>query len=312
MRGRQVVIVLVALIAVGMAGLIVRVASSSSDERVLSGLLPLAQDVVDRVTISSDQSEAELVRIGDTWRVGTHDAFPFKLGLFWLRVSDIDGAQLIATNPASHERMGVANDQGTTVSFFVGQIKQDQFLVGKWAPEVGLCYLRRSGKDEVYGIPCPERAPFIFDPDPDGWRDPLVALIPREEVESLTFAYPDEEFVLKLIDGRWVVANGEGEQPADPFQVDIALRVLESAVMAIGFADEDEAEGLKFDTPDASVRIVTIEGATSPTTRLRFLERDAFSYYVRIPTEPTVFIVDRDFADGLLKRKEDFLAAGGG
>ena len=81
---------------------------------------------------------------------------------------------------------------------------------------------------------------------------------------------------------------------------------------ASGFANEEETKGLKFDPGDASVRVVTKQGSDTPTTRLRFLERDADSYYLRTPTQPTVFILDRDAADTLLKTKEELLAGGDG
>ena len=304
MKSRQVGFVLMALIAVGIAGLIVRVVSSGSNELVLSGLLPLSQDVVDRVTISSGEKEAELIRIGGTWSVRRTPVFPPKLASLWTAVSDIDGAQLIATNPNNHERMGVADGQGTVVSFYLGPSIQEQFIVGKWTDEVRLCYLRRSGTKEVHGIPCP--LANVFDPDSDGWRNPVVAAIPRDEVESLTFTYPDEEFVLTISDGDWVVASDGEERSADLRQVDIVLTTIERLLLASGFAD-DEARELDFDSPDASVRIVTRQGASSPTTRLRFLERDDISYYVNTPAQSTVFILDKRIADGLLKAEEELV-----
>ena len=315
MKGRQVRFVLMALIAVGFIGLIIRVVSSGSEEVVLSGLLPISPDVINKVTLSSSDeegqitSEAELVRFGETWRIGTHDVFSFKLDRFWESVAQIDGAQLIATNPDNHERMGVVKDQGTIVSFYLGPSIQEQLIVGEATPDVRLCYLRRAGKDEVYGIPCP--FPKLFDPDPDGWRNPIVATIPTTEVDSVTFSYPDEEFVLKISRGVWVVASGDEEQSADFFQVSGVLSALEFLV-ASGFANEEETKGLKFDPGDVSVRVVTKQGSTTPTTRLRFLERDADSYYLRTPTQPTVFILDRDAADTLLKTKDELLAGGGG
>ena len=304
MKSRQVGFVLMALIAIGIAGLIFRVASFGSEELVLTGLLPLPKDVINKVSIRSDESEAQLVRISDAWRIGNHPVFQPALNRFWNVVEEIDGAQLIATNPVNHERMGVAKGQGTTVSFFLGGSVQEQFIVGKWTPEVGLCYLRRSGRDEVYGVPCP--SPNIFDPNPDGWRNPLIVSIPRTEVESVSFTYPDEEFVLKVSEGDWIVESVIEEAPANFIRVSGILATL-NLLLALGFADDDEAKGLKFDVPDASVRVVTRAGSTSPTTRLRFLRRDDSSYYVQTPAKPGVFIVDGSLADRLLLKKEDLL-----
>ncbi len=316
MKSRQVGFVLIALIAIGLAGLVVRVISSDPSEVVLSGLLPISQDVVDSVQIGSDKgtSKATLVRKGETWTVNNQPAFQPKLNLLWTAVADIQSnAQLIAANPKNHQRMGVAEGQGTVVSFFLGDFEQEKLLIGKWTPEVGLCYVRRFGKNEVYGIPCPPpvSAGEIFDSQPDGWLDPVILRVPRSEVESITFSYPDEEFDLRFSGNDWVVVDESGENPADLVQVDTALRVLE-LLFAEGFATAEESKGLNFDTPTASVRIVTKTGSSSPTTRLRILERDDLTYYVKTPVRPTVFIVNRNLIDLLLKTKSDLLTEDAG
>ncbi len=319
MKSRQVGFVLIAMIAIGLAGLVVRVVSSGSDEVVLSGLLPISQDVVNRIVIRTEEGSTsevtlERVRDGDVWTIDNQLAFVPKMDLFWTAVADIEsGAQLIAMNPKNHQRMGVAEGQGTVVSFFLGTSILEKLIIGKWTPEVGLCYVRRSGKDDVYGIPCPAPASAseIFDPEPTGWLDPIIVSIPRNEVESVTFTYPDNEFVIRLTDGDWVVADETQEEPADLIQVDTVLRVLE-LVFADGFAAEEEARGLNFDTPTAMVRIVTTSDASVPTTRLRILRRDDLSYYLKTPARATVFIVDRNLIDLLLRTKNDFSTSGAG
>ena len=295
-----------ALIAVGIVGLIFRVVTSGSDALVLSGILPISQEVVTKVTIRSDESETNLIRSGDTWRVGAQSVFPPKLGQFWGAVSEIDGAQLISVNEETQERIGVASGQGIVVSFFLGDFIQEEFTIGKWTSDVRLCYVRRSGKVEVHAIECPVPASTIFDPDPDGWRNPVVSVIPRQEVESVAFSYPDEQFILKISEGQWVVDDGRGELPANPAQVDRLLSILE-VLVASGFAEDDEAEDLDFTVSDASLRVATFEGAGAPTTRFRLLKRDDISYYLKTPAQATTFIIDGALARELMKRIGDFL-----
>ena len=304
MNSRQVGFVLMALIALGIAVLIARVVSSGSDELVLSGLLPIDPSVINRVTFKSEDREAKLERTGDIWTIQNQPVFVPKLAQFWAAVSEIDGAQLVAKNPANHERMRVTEEWGTVVSFFLGEFIQERFIMGEPTPDVRLCYVRRSGSDDVYGIPC--GGPNIFDPDPDGWRNPVVVAIPSAEVESVTFTYPGEEFVLKIGEAEWVIANGGEELPADLRQVGSVLGTLK-LLIASDFANDEDADALDFRLPDASLRIVTRQGATTPTTRLRFLERDETSYYVSTPVQATVFIVDGGSVDALLKRQQDFL-----
>ena len=311
MKSRQVGYVLMALIIVGIAGLVARAVASGSEELVLSGLLPLSQDAIDRVTLSTDGTEAVLKRTGDSqdWQIGRHATYAPKLGMFWEVVSDLEGAQLIATNPANHGRMEVGKGQGTVVSFYRGQAISERFVIGKWTPEVLLCYVKRSGKKEVYGIPCPVAK--IFDPDPDGWRNPVILRVPRNVVETITFTSPDEEFMLKISEGTWVVAtSGEVDQPADLGEVFNLLLVLENLPDAEGFASEAEASPLRFDASTPAIRVGTVSESGFPTTRLRFLKRDGESYWVKNPADPSVYFLNSAVVDFLLKKKSDFLLEG--
>jgi hypothetical protein len=312
-KSRQVGLVLIALIAIGIAGLIARAVSSGSDELVLSGLLPLSPDVVDTVNLRSGESTAELRRIGTdatNWRVGDFPVFSQKLLEFWSAVSDIDGAQLVARNPENHSRMGVAEGQGTVMEFFLGGSIQEQFLVGKWSPDVRLCYLRRPRKNEVYSIPC--ASPDVFDADPDGWRNRIVLRVPRTAVESIAFTSPEGDFTVAITQLGSVLISEDGQEPADNGLVLNILLVLESLPEAIGFASAEEMEDLRFDASTPSIVISTFEESGVPTTRLRFIPRDDLSYYVKNPAESPVYIMDRDLVEFLLKKKEDFALPTGG
>lgn len=296
-----------ALIAIGVMGLILRIVASDSNELVLSGLLPLSQDVVDTVEIGSGDMSTKLVKRTDVWLVDNDPAFLPKLNQFWAAVADIDGAQLVSINPANHSRMGVSDDQGTKLSFKLARAEQASFIIGKWTPDVRLCYVRVSNKDEVYGIPCSN--PNIFDPNPDGWRNPVIVRVPPSEIASITFTYPDEEFELKLVDDQWTVSDvGDvlGGEQADLRQVETVLGALQ-VLVARGFAGDEEAEGLVFTGPDAvSVRIVTKPESNFPTTRVRLLPRDDVSVYAKTPVQDTVYILDLQVVNALLRSKADF------
>ena len=60
------------------------------------------------------------------------------------------------------------------------------------------------------------------------------------------------------------------------------------------------------------MRIVTRSGATNPTTRIRVLERDDLSYYVKTPVRNTVFLVNRNLLDLLLLSREELSSEDGG
>ena len=313
MKSRQVGYVLMAMIALGIIALVARIVVSDPAELVLSGLLPITTDVVDSVIIESadGQIRAKLVRPGESpvWMINNQQVFEPKLNVFWSLVADFDGAQLVATNPDNHERIGVADGQGIVLTFLVGDFEQEKFIIGEWNPGTDLCYLRRPGKTDVHAIECPGPALSVFDPYPAGWRDPIVMTIPRSEVESITFTYADEEFVLKVDGGEVVVVSGSEQEFADVSQVERVMQAVES-LLASGFADDDTVRSLAFDSPDAVVRVVTHEEAQNPTTRVRFLRRDDGSYYVRTGANPTVYILNEEVATLLLISRNELVEHG--
>jgi len=312
-KSQQVGYVLMALIAVGLAGLVFRIFAAGSDEITLRGLVQVSSEASDKILIHDRESETEteLVRLGasDTgfaWFVEDQPIFAPRLEQFWIAVSDLYDAQLVATKPASHSRLGIADGQGIEISFFFDRRSlQEKFIVGDWTPEVRLCYVRRAGKDEVFGIPCPQGN--IFDADPDSWKDPIAAAIQPGDIARVEFTYPDQQFTLAVsAEGEWFVESESGQvDAANPFAVNSVLNTLQ-LLLSTGFATEDEASKLDFAAPDAMLRIVTNEEATAPTTRLRFLDRDDATVYLAIPSRSTVFIMDRRFVGRLLLKKEDF------
>ncbi len=304
MKSNQVAYVLIALIVIGLTSLITRFISAGSNELTLSGMLPISQDIVTKVVITDGQNRTELTKTGESWRAGNYPAFIPKLNQFWIATSDINGAQLVARNPSNHRRMGVdrENGNGVKVSFFLGSAVQEEFTIGTWSPNVGMCYIRRAGKDEVYGIPCPAPAQSIFDPNPDGWRNPIIINIPRNEIESILFSYSNEEFLLTLREGQWILDRGTGvENAADITQVERVLQSIE-LLYATGFVEDNLAKDIDFSLP--SVRINTKEDSEYPDTRLRFTAAPGGSFYVRTPIHPSIFIIDPNIASALLQSRE--------
>ena len=305
MKNRQVGIFLVALIIVGALGLIVRIISSSEDEIVLAGLAPLEREFIDKVVIKSPESEATLVRNQETWYVNSNQpVFIPKINEFWEKIQLINGAGLIALNETNHERMGVS-ETGTQVSLFLGGAVQEQFVVGTWNQDVRLCYVRRAGKNPVYGIECSMSSNYVFDSRPDGWRDPIIVAIPPTEIQELVFSYPDQQFLLKLDETGWKAVNAEEEVEVDPILIQPLVGNIQG-ILAVGFASKEEAEELTFNNATPSVRIVTRPGATQPTTRIRFLPRDDETSYVKTGSHSTVYIVDIRIAELLLQPQTTF------
>ena len=290
MKSRQVGFVLIALIILGIAAIGIRLFSTGTDQIVIKGLLPISQDVVDRVEIQSQQDAMEIVKIGDSgWRVDKYPAFEPRIQDFWTSVADIPKAQLVARLAKHPNLFGVDDDQSTVVSFYLGQSVQEQFHIGKWTAEVRLCYLRKAGKNEVYGIPCPRED--LFSTDEDTWRNPIVTSIPSDSIESIDYIYPDSTQSFSLVkdaSGNWIVKSAEEDAFAN-------LRIINPLL---------QAAKLDFDAPQASIRINTTTESNIPTTKLKFIRKDELSFYVRIPSQTTVYIVDGRLADFLLMSRE--------
>ena len=307
MGSKQVGYVLIALIAIGVAGIALRLIAAGSSELTLEGILPVSPDVIDQVTITAPAgNEARLEKVNEIWQIDREEAFIPKLNQLWTAATDIDGAQLVARNPANHARMGVQEGQGINVAFWLGEFKQEEFIVGRWSQEVRLCYLRKPARDEVYAIPCPYGN--IFDSNTDGWRNPVVASIPRDAIVSIEFEYPDEDFVLRRAERGWIAESADASEPANVFAMNAVLGTLEGFI-ASGFAPESESENLDFTAPGSiSVRIITTEDSGFPTTRVRLLPRDDISLYAKTPRRPNVFLIDARAAAGLLLSLDDFTA----
>lgn len=309
MKSRQVGFVLMALIIVGIAGLVFRLFTSGSDEIILEGLIQVSSQASDRVLVEGNGFTTELQRLGDAeqgaWFVDDQPVFEPWLQQFWQGVDDLYDAQLISTNPNNHERLGVVQGDAIELSFFQDRRSlQEKFIVGTWRPAARLCYVRRAGHEETYGIPCP--GGNIFDPDPDRWKNPVVTSIPPQEISEIQFTYRDEQFLIKPNEeGEWFVIGTDGsEAPSIPFALNGIIGTLQ-LVVASGFEDDEVADTLNFTTPDAMVRVITREDASTPSTRLRFLQRDESSFYLKIPTTSTVYIVDAQRVAPLLLKMSD-------
>ena len=311
MKSRQVGYVLIALIIIGLSGLLYRIVLGGVDEFILEGMLPINQEIVNQVDITTnDGLSSELIKVNDSyWEVSQNPIFSPKLAAFWEHVDDVSGAQLVAKKAKHHQLLGVDDESSTKVSFYVGPSLQEQLHIGKWSAEVRLCYVRKSGKNEVYTIPCPQNG--IFSSDPDSWRNPIVTSTPPEDITSFDFIYPDsnENFsVVRTPENDWVVVSASGllDGPANLQVMEYLLQSVQ-VLPASGFEDDATSKTLDFDAPDGSIRINTSEESNSPTTRLKLIKKDDESYYVKTPSQSTVFLIQYLLGEFLLMEKSDIL-----
>ena len=152
----------------------------------------------------------------------------------------------------------------------------------------------------MYGIPCPRGN--VFSANSDAWRNPIVYSVPYSEIESFDFIYPDSQQNFSLIlndDMTWSARNNTSNQLANLTMLQYLFQAVQ-LIPAIGFAEEEISKLLDFDAPDGALRINTSETSNTPTTRLKFIKKDEVSYYVKLSSQSTVFIMDGQTAEFLM------------
>jgi hypothetical protein len=312
MKGNQVRYVLLAIIALAIVGVILRLVSAGGDDETLSGLLPIQRDVIDSVVISTSSTEARLVRRGNEWTIDQRPAWAIKVDQMWSVVNSFDGAQLVAANPDNHPRMGVDPASGTEVIFFLGAAVQERFTIGRWSPDVRQCFLRRGSEDQVYSVNC--QFTDLFDPEPDNWRNHIIVSVPFEALARVTIRFPrqDNEFFAIDLTAQvpLVIPPGGAPEQANLFTVEALARSLE-VMVATGFASFEETEGLNFEVPDASVLVKPREGLRIETQIIQFIRRDDGDYYVKNTLGDDIFIIDGLTIDSFVLPLESYLVPEG-
>ncbi len=313
MGGKQVGFVFAALVILGIAALLFRFISAEPDEILLTGVAPLTEETLDKVVIRNNEFETIIEKTDGDWQVGPYPVQRRRFEDMWTTTQLFHEAELIATNPDNHPVMGVSPENGTLVEFWNQGELIEEFFVGDqqfapigervitpWQNFVRLCYLRNPEEDDVYGIFCdfPDR----FLPDPKFWKHPLITEIPRDEVESISFRYPEEEFNLKIENSVWVVSQGGAEVgQADP---EVMLELLQAVeyMVTSDFPTDDELARLNFDLADITMFIQVRTGAISRSARLLLLERDEGGYFVKSQGQDYAFVIDEQVAPFILKR----------
>lgn len=303
MKARQVGLVIALLVGVALAGLVLRVVSEASAPSTLSGIFPVAEEVVDQVLVQSAEGETRLIKTDDgEWRIGIHKAFELRLGGMWSVAERLRQSQLVAEETVHHERLGVDERNAVRVSFYKGESPVEELLIGRWSPQAGLAYVRRPVDDATFSMPV--NLPAVFEVNPNAWRNPVVLDLQPEEINNVTLMYPDTRVALEQGEAGWAVATPEGRDNADPAAV-LALLQLFAPLLTDDFPTDREARDVSFAEPDAAIEIIST--GDRPFVVVSFVERDEESYYVKVSDETTVYLFSKAMADQLLKAREDFL-----
>lgn len=180
-----------------------------------------------------------LRRDGDAWRVNGFRADSGSVARFFEAVSDVEANDLVATNPANHERMGVAGDSVNTLQIDVGGDTRT-VLIGDTGPRVATAYARVPDQDDVYLLEGGIRPHVVR--DLDDWRNRRMVSIDTSRVNRIAVERDGDSYTLVRGDSVWTFEDGS--QVAER-SVENLLQQLGGALVAAGFvADGDSLAAL--------------------------------------------------------------------
>ncbi len=322
MSRRQLGIVGAALILLVVVAVLAAVLSSSASERELKGVSELTSDSLDQVLLKDETIEATLLKEDGRWMVGSYPVVAWLLEALWNVAGQIEGADLIATNPDNHHLMGVTPATGSLVQFWSAGTLVEEFIVGDrefaraapgaeiiapWTPAASTCFLRRPEENEVYGVFCEE--PNRFLPVPTWWADPIIVQVIPQDIESVTVQYPDSSYRLNKVTGiEWRLDDGEQEANLTK-TVDVIERFRLLAAEA--YPDETEAAGVDFTRADAIVSLVIEEQDTGirRDITILFVRRGDEYYHVKDAATDWSYLISTTSTAVILQPRDWFLTS---
>jgi len=189
----------------------------------------------DGVRFIGPDDTIELTRDGDAWRVNGFQADSGNVARFFSSVAEAQVGDLIATNPANHERMGVAGDSVRTLEIDTGG-ETRRLLVGGEGPRFSTAYVRLPDQDEVYLLEGGLRPHLIR--RLDDWRNRKMLAIDTSRVARLDVSRAGDSFTLVRGDSAWTF---EGGGPTVARQVTNVLEQLAGSLVASGFVPEGDS-----------------------------------------------------------------------
>jgi len=218
---------------------------------------------VKAVRMSRNGDTIALVRQGagrDRWTVNGWTADSSTVAGMFSMLGDASVGDLVASNPANHERMGVSDDKAWKVTFDTDHGDRS-LLVGDVGPRYGTTYVRVPGQDDVYLAEGDLRT-RMAGRDVTEWRNKRVAHVDTASVRRIEVAGAKGSYALIRGDSAWSV---EGAGKAGSSEVGSLLSQL-SDLRADAFLTKGDSVA---SLPELAS--VTVLGASADTlAALRF------------------------------------------
>jgi len=247
-----------ALVVVAAIWLVTRLLSGGGGGIEASGEIAtlfegMTPDAVQAVRMTGPDGTAELSRATGRWTVNGWDADGVQVSQLLNELRLMEVGDLVATNPANHQRMGVDDEGAVRVEVDVDGDTRT-VLIGDQGPRFGTAYGRLPGEDDVYVLEGDLRTHARK--SVDAWRDKEIVAVDTAAVGRIEIERDGTSYAVVRGDSVWTLEDG-GD--VDAIQVRNVLVEL-SSVVASGFLTE--ADSLFVAPPGASSRAYSSSGET--------------------------------------------------
>lgn len=223
-------------VAVGL-WIVAELLSGGSGSISASGELARFFDDVDAesleaVRMTRADTTISLEREGERWTVNGFPADSGAVRRMLDELPEMEVGELVATNPANHARMGVAEDSAVVVELVVAGDART-ILVGDAGPRFGTSYVRAPGTDEVHLLEGDLRSSARR--GLEQWRNRTMVAIDSAAVSRIEVEKDGDAYALVRGDSVWTLEGGDSVRaPAVQGILSQLARLVASGFVADG------------------------------------------------------------------------------
>ena len=219
---------------------------------------------VTELRMSNESGELVLAGGAGAWTVNDLRTDSGTVTRFWNVLTGLEVGDLVASNPANHGRMGVADDGGAVLEIDIGG-ETRTVVVGDQGPRFGTTYVRLPGQDEVYVADGDLRS--HLQRELADWQNRVVVRIDTSAVARVEIERDGEMYALVRGDSLWTFEGGAETNNNTARGVVSELANLIAAGVLVGADSLAQAEPgggtIAFDADGNVLAEVTIGSGTS-------------------------------------------------
>jgi len=255
----------------------------------------------DRIRAMRFVREGDTIRLEESpegWRVETHPADSGRVARFLEDLGELATGGVVARNPENHGRLGVSEEEATTVTLVHEDGGEATLLVGNPGPTAPSAYVRLPGGDPVYVLEGTFRNAVRR--DVDQWRNRRIAAVDTSGATTVEVTREGATYTLSRGDEGWRI-DGEEAAAAEVRSLLGELASLEAA----GFAPDTAA------LPEVQRRVRVLGGEGEVLAELAIAEPEEGTYWLTSGEVPTVYEISSFRVDRLTPDPESLRAEGG-